>query len=45
MSGKVIVVSQGKKFKVLVDYIQRGPLYSTKALAESEAKKVAEQPC
>ena len=37
---KVVVVADGKKFKVLVNFIQRGVSYSTKELAEQEANKL-----
>ena len=37
------VVKHGKKFAVLVDYIQRGIDYSTKELAEHEASKIRAQ--
>ena len=39
----VQVVKAGKsKFKVMIDYIQRGIEYSSEAQAESEAKKIRE---
>ena len=39
--NKVIVVPTKKgKYKVLVDYIQRGIEYSAKILAEHEAEKI-----
>jgi hypothetical protein len=41
----IIVVADGKKFKVLVDYIQRGPLYASKENAEKQAELVADSPC
>ena len=37
---RIVVVEDGKKFKVLVNFIQRGVSYSTKELAEQEAKKL-----
>jgi len=45
MSGKIMVVQDGKKWKVLVDYIQRGTLYSTKEQAEKMAKQIVEASC
>lgn len=45
MSGKVIVVPEGKKWKVLVNYIQRGPLYASKEMAERQAALVREGAC
>ncbi len=38
--AKVIVIARGKKFVVLVDYIQRGVAYATKAQAEKEAEAI-----
>lgn len=39
-----VTVTQGSKgkFKVLINYIQRGPEYSTKAIADHEASKIRE---
>ena len=39
----VRVVKQGKKFKVLVNFVQRGIDYSNEAQANKEAAKVKEQ--
>ena len=37
----VLVVSAGKdKYKVLIDYVQRGIVYHSETLAQSEADKL-----
>ena len=40
MPNTVVVVEDGKKYKVLVNYIQRGVSYNSKELAEQEAGKI-----
>jgi len=40
MSKVIVVPTKEGKFKVLVDYIQRGIAYSAKSLAEQEAQKI-----
>jgi len=46
MSGKIVVVPAGNgKWKVLVNFIQRGIEYSNKALAEQEAEKLRSASC
>ena len=41
MSGNVSVIPLGNgRFKVLVNFIQRGVPYSSKALADKEADKI-----
>ena len=37
-----MVVESGKKFKVLVNYVQRGTEYTSKEVAESQARKLRE---
>ena len=39
----VRVVKQGKKFKVLVNFVQRGIAYSDEKQANAEADKVKEK--
>ena len=36
----IIVVPEGKQFKVLVDYIQRGILYSSEEMANVQKDKL-----
>lgn len=45
MTAQIVVVQAGKKFKVLVNGIQRGIEYSTKELALEQAKIAAGAPC
>jgi len=40
MSKSIIVTKDGKKFKVLVCYVQRGISFTTPSLANSEAKRI-----
>ena len=39
----IVVPAEKGRFKVLVNYIQRGIEYTTKELAEREANKIKEQ--
>jgi len=41
--SKVMVVGDGNKFKVLVDFVQRGISFSGAELANSQALEVAEK--
>ena len=46
MKGNIVVVPAEKgKFKVLVNFIQRGIEYSTKAQAEKEACNLKQATC
>jgi len=45
MKNIIVVPAEKGKFKVLVDFIQRGIEYSSEALAKQEANKLTKATC
>jgi len=43
MTTTIAVVQEGKKFKVLINYIQEGIILSTASLANQEAVKLSKK--
>lgn len=43
MTTTIAVTTEGKKWKVLVNYIQRGVAYSTAVMANHEATAISEK--
>jgi len=45
MKNVIVVPAEKGKFKVLVNFIQRGIAYASKELAEAEANKLKQATC